>query len=391
MKLMTNYYIMYTIVDFFMIIFTVVILYRLGRYMGSEYEIKVIRGMFYCYLAAVAFDIIWVLAYSGIISDNAYLSASANMGYWISMSIGCYCWMLFVMSRLHPSFVYGRKLKIVITAPIILCCILDILSLKTGFIFSAGPGSNSGGSLFWLQDVIQYSYLLVPAVNALFCAVIARTRSQRVEYLTYSFSMLVPIAAAFVDAYLPMVTPIGIMSIFVVILILFLMIQNSQINNDALTQLNNRRRMDQYLEEKIGDATEKQPVTMFIMDVNRFKSINDTYGHVEGDEALKIVAVSLKKAAEKYNAFAARYGGDEFCLILSGTKYMPREIEEGVDKILQDAQKNRTDKGYTLTVSIGHAVCTDPLTDVGALIRLADEMLYRRKSEWYAKDIVQPK
>ena len=382
---MDYYYLMYVIVDVFLIIFTLIILLRLGSNIGSEYEIKVIRRMIYCYIIAVAADMVWALGTGSLISSEKRIVVLSNMVYWMAMSIGCYCWLLFVMARLHPTFVYGRWLKIVIIAPIALCCFLDAASLKTGWVFSSMSGSVSDGPLFGVQSTIEYAYLILPALDALRCAIITPAKTRKKELLTYCLSMLIPLAAAVLDARLPMTTPIGSMSIFVVILILFLMIQNSQINNDALTQLNNRRRMDGYLEDRIGDASDKQPLVLFIMDVNKFKNINDTYGHVEGDEALKIVALCLKKAAEKYNAFVARYGGDEFCLIVLGTKYMPREIEGGVNKILQDAQKDRTDKGYNLTVSIGHAVCTNPLTDIGALIKLADEMLYRRKEEWYAK------
>jgi diguanylate cyclase (GGDEF)-like protein len=380
---MVDYYLMYIIVDVFLIIFTLIILFRLGSNIGSEYEIKVIRRMIYCYITAVAVDMVWALGTGSMIPAEGLVIGLANMVYWMAMSVGCYCWLLFIMARLHPTFVYGRWLKIVMITPIALCCFLDVASLKTGWIFSPLAGGTSDGPLFGVQSAIEYAYLILPALDALRCAIITHSKTQRKELLAYCFSMLIPLAAAVLDASLPMATPIGSMSIFVVILILFLMIQNSQINNDALTQLNNRRRMDGYLEDRIGDASEKQPLILFIMDVNKFKNINDTYGHVEGDDALKTVAAALKKAAERFNAFVARYGGDEFCLIVFGAKHGPEEVEAGMHQIMAAVQSAGGDKDYTLTLSIGYAVCTDPETAASTLIKRADEMLYKEKKAWY--------
>ena len=87
-----------------------------------------------------------------------------------------------------------------------------------------------------------------------------------------------------------------------------------QIYNDALTGLNNRRRLDQFLEEHLEISSKDRPVSLLLMDVNGFKKINDKFGHIEGDAVLKMVGTVLKLAAADFDAFAARYGGDEFCL-----------------------------------------------------------------------------
>ena len=170
-----------------------------------------------------------------------------------------------------------------------------------------------------------------------------------------------------------------------VILVLFFAIQNGQINNDALTGLNNRRKMDQYLEDRLMNASEKRRIAVFLMDINNFKNINDTYGHVEGDNALREFAAVLKKSADRYNAFAARYGGDEFCLIISLSAETPDEIAKGVHDILRDEQTKRSMKNelYELSVSIGYAVCTDEKTSAEALVKIADKMLYDQKQKWY--------
>ena len=72
-----------------------------------------------------------------------------------------------------------------------------------------------------------------------------------------------------------------------------------------------------------------------MIDVDKFKTINDTYGYIEGDFALKVVAESLKKTAAQYGAFAARYGGDEFCIILPESGAEPEEIIKNYKKVVK--------------------------------------------------------
>ena len=387
---MTENYLTYVMTEVFMIIFAVIILLRLNMNMGSEYETKIMKKMIYSYLIIVAADIFWALNAAGTIHAGDTVIGVSNCIYWSFQSLGCYYWLLFVESRLHPTFVYSRKLRICITAPIVICCLLNIISIFTEWVFISFSAGNGIGPLFWVVAGIEYIYLIIPAGDSFRCAFRNDSRSQRSEYITYFVCMLIPLAAGAVENLFPN-GPIAVLSIFVVILVLFLTIQNKQIYNDALTGLNNRRRMDKYLEERIDDVSEAHPLAIFLMDINGFKSINDNYGHVEGDRALKLVAVALRKAAEKYGAFTARYGGDEFCLIAMLSRHTPEEIENGVHRILEDIQDDLYAENfeYRLSFSIGYAVCTNPKDNEDMLLKKADQLLYERKNEWYREIVSQ--
>ncbi len=88
------------------------------------------------------------------------------------------------------------------------------------------------------------------------------------------------------------------------------------ISIDPLTQLNNRNRMEQHLFE----CVRSQDVNMhlLVLDVNRFKKINDEHGHAQGDLALKSIANCLKESCIEKSDFIARYGGDEFVIVYKG-------------------------------------------------------------------------
>lgn len=119
-----------------------------------------------------------------------------------------------------------------------------------------------------------------------------------------------------IEGSLPL-TPIVPLGTFLPIHLAFLEIQNGEIYSDALTGLNNRRRMEIYLQDKIHNTSEEKPFRIHMIDVNDFKQVNDKFGHIVGDRALQLVADALRNVAGQMHGFCARYGGDEFVLILN--------------------------------------------------------------------------
>lgn len=100
--------------------------------------------------------------------------------------------------------------------------------------------------------------------------------------------------------------------------------KNEQLNDlshtDALTGLKNRRFFDSTLSAEWTRAMrEQKPLSLLIIDVDHFKKVNDTHGHVGGDELLRIIADILEKALHRATDFGIRYGGDEFAVILANT------------------------------------------------------------------------
>ena len=149
---------------------------------------------------------------------------------------------------------------------------------------------------------------------------------------------------------------------------------------DVLTGLPNRRHGIERLEQEWAIAIRSgQPVCCLMVDVDHFKSINDTYGHHFGDEALKIVAASLRHAARKQDV-VCRLGGEEFLVICTNTneqacfQYAERLRQHVATQPLQ--VQNKT---LHITVSIGLSV-NSKLKNVEAMMHLADERLYAAKA-----------
>lgn len=157
----------------------------------------------------------------------------------------------------------------------------------------------------------------------------------------------------------------------------------AQVNQDGLTGLPNRRKLDEQV-DLLGAQLSRRPIpfAVIMMDVDLFKLYNDTYGHLAGDDALRLVAEVLTLQVRRETDMAGRFGGEEFLILLSGPSFgAAREIAEGIRQgILQKNLPHRSTDQGVLSASFGvawKAVCSRE--DLQALIRLADACLYEAK------------
>ncbi len=153
---------------------------------------------------------------------------------------------------------------------------------------------------------------------------------------------------------------------------------------DELTGLPNRRALDAALDREIRRAArEKLPLSILMIDIDHFKSVNDQYGHSVGDEVLHRVGQMIATACRRAGDLAARYGGEEFILLLpSTTPEDARKVAENVRMdILQMAPSSSVPDMRPVSVSIGVASSTAgaPLSCDDVLKR-ADQALYAAKN-----------
>src|ERR1700730_831134 len=148
---------------------------------------------------------------------------------------------------------------------------------------------------------------------------------------------------------------------------------------DPLTGLYNRRLFSETFEKELNRGRRYgTPLGLVVLDLHRFKEVNDKHGHPRGDEVLRAAAATLKKAL-RTSDYAFRIGGDEFALILPPTDAAPslaltRRVETVFAEMLQPLQ-------LAVSVSMDHGVANFPqdAEQADQLIRIADERLYRLK------------
>lgn len=156
-------------------------------------------------------------------------------------------------------------------------------------------------------------------------------------------------------------------------------------NSDGLTGLSNRRHFDEYLElEWRRSLRDQTQLSLLMIDVDYFKSYNDSFGHVEGDEALRKVAAAIRDASSRPSDLPARYGGEEFVLVLpntspGGARLLAEKLRQTVAAL--KIPHTTPAEGSSLTISIGLATMVPQAgSDCRLLISAADRGLYLAKN-----------
>lgn len=200
-------------------------------------------------------------------------------------------------------------------------------------------------------------------------------RSQRKQIATFPLCLIAGWLFTLIERNIPALC----VCITVELLCLQIGSANRQILIDKLTQVNNRQNLNGYLLNKLRQHPEE--LYLMMIDLDSFKSVNDNYGHLEGDAALVRVAVALKQACKdcRKHPYIARYGGDEFIIV---TEMAEKEVRELCARIHTTLRKLNEDAGvpYALNLSIGYAAWKEEMTP-NELISAADTELYKSKKE----------
>ncbi|MEA1988499.1 MAG: sensor domain-containing diguanylate cyclase [Pseudomonadota bacterium] len=164
---------------------------------------------------------------------------------------------------------------------------------------------------------------------------------------------------------------------------------------DGLTGLSNRRALQEYLIKEWAHWQRNQtPFSMLMIDIDCFKDFNDTYGHMTGDDCLKQVANILNTNVKRTNDMAARFGGEEFLIVLSGIH--SHEAIKVAENIRTDIQNlaiphSASTCHSTVTVSIGVSSCDGHCDSSQHTIEEADKALYQAKEQGRNRTVLYQK
>jgi len=154
---------------------------------------------------------------------------------------------------------------------------------------------------------------------------------------------------------------------------------------DQLTGIPNRRSFNLQVNKEWGrNMRDKKPLSLMILDIDRFKVFNDTYGHQQGDEVLRIIATTLKESLRRSSDFAARWGGEEFVILLpntdmNGALVNAERIRENIEQT-SITISNGNSVGLTVSIGVTTIIPTQDLNQ-SELISQADRALYSAKEK----------
>ena len=293
-----------------------------------------------------------------------------------------FAWVLYVEGTLSTDLrAAGRRISIA-SIPLILLMIALIVNLKYPFIFKIDAKNVYHRDYgFYFYGFLTYAYLIYGSIRALIKAKGAAWVDDRRRYYTMAFFAVLPSLGGFIQLFFYGVSLNWILASISTLLV-YIDAQNRQISTDPLTSLNNRRELSKFLLRETQDREPtKSGVSVIMMDVDGFKQINDTYGHFYGDGVLVNVSEILKSSCKNTNAFLARYGGDEFCIVL------PANSEVDAEEIIARVEMNISEWNRThaerrpIGLSIGYSTWSNLKdTSYETLIARADQRMYERKN-----------
>jgi len=161
-------------------------------------------------------------------------------------------------------------------------------------------------------------------------------------------------------------------------------ILRNQSNSDNLTGLYNRHYLNKKMDNLfIQNDIKSKLINLIMVDIDFFKEYNDTYGHVQGDKAIKSIGSKIQEISRRYEVRAYRYGGDEFLITdhklnKQDLKKLGNEINEEIEKLKLENQKSPLSEYITVSVGITR-VKLEKSCNQNKLIKKVDNALYESK------------
>lgn len=297
--------------------------------------------------------------------------------YHAALCIGVFAWCGYADTECRGTLFQSKKTLIIPAIPLLALLAMVFSNLFTHQLFEiTEEGVYQRHSLFQLEMAAMVACTMVFSVRLILHShgeTDPVKRGHELLVATFSLALVLAWALTATGEQIPVICVVISMEL----LCLLMGTSTQQISLDKLTQVNNRQNLLSFLEYKLYNHDEK--LFLLMMDLDYFKAINDTYGHLEGDDALIRAASALKRACGSFKRrpYIARYGGDEFIVVVECTKSEADALVDSIRETL-DQLNEEAHRPYTLAFSIGMAEF-HPGMNANALIESADNALYEIK------------
>ncbi len=335
-------------------------------------------------------DMFWVLVDSGTIATTPFMLYLTNIVYYLAASAIAYVVSYFMVLYEGNKKIDELSIRILSAVPCLFNAFMIVTTpLHKMYIYVDGNGELVTGPLYPMLVTLILAYPVVVAIRAIYMAVLAENYAKRNMYKAIGFFPVFPVVFGIMQVFHTRI-PFLCFGLTIALLLTYIEFTDDLVSLDPLTKLNNRNELYRFMTAKMNSlkASGASGLYFMIMDIDSFKKINDTYGHNEGDHALKILAKVLKKVcSHTCNRFVARFGGDEFIVVAeTSDKHEVERICEEIHTMLHKAITTEQ-LPFDMDVSIGwtrYAKNVDK-ESINGLIERADAMLYEEKKTKHSK------
>lgn len=381
--MMNEYAILYLEINIFSLVLIGIILLKtrgLSQMVAqSNFAMSIIAEMVF-----FVSDTLFVLVNDGVLPGGKPVMMACKEVYFLATAAMCFFWFIYFEYLRETRFVKRRRYVLYSTSILWLMAISLLANLFNHSLFYIDEsGVYRRGPFFILTYILSYSYVLIAFIRVMINLKRDKEATNKDLLIRLAFFPLFPGISGVLQFIFPRL-PIACATISLITLFLYLTWVDQLISLDPLTGLNNRKQLTHTFNNLSKSHEDQDKIRLYLIDVNHFKQINDTYGHLQGDNALKIIAEALKAACKGANrgTVIARYGGDEFVILVSENNNDETiDLKERIKEKLKELSKKRS-VPFELTVSVGSA-CSDNGDSLKDLILKADKAMYMEKKKYH--------
>lgn len=381
--MMNEYAILYLEINIFSLVLIGIILLKtmgLSQMVAqSNFAMSIIAEMVF-----FVSDTLFVLVNEGVLPGGKPVMMACKEVYFLATAAMCFFWFIYFEHLRETRFVKRRSYVLYSTSILWLMVIALLANLFNRSLFYIDEsGVYRRGPFFILTYILSYSYVLIAFIRVMINLKRDTDATNKDLLIRLAFFPLFPGISGVLQFIYPRL-PIACATISITTLYLYLTWVDQLISLDPLTGLNNRKQLTHTFNNLSKSHEDQDKIRLYLIDVNHFKQINDTYGHLQGDNALKIIAEALKAACKGANrgTLIARYGGDEFVILVSENNNDETiDLKERIKEKLKELSKKKS-VPFELTVSVGSA-CSDNGDSLKDLILKADKAMYMEKKKYH--------
>ncbi len=289
-----------------------------------------------------------------------------------------YLFLKITLERIGYVHLYeNRYFRYLLSFSVELSLMLIALSPFYGFAFTLNLfGEPVYGDFFIVLQAVITLFYFITIVACIIKLVRLNNFGEQfaiVEFLVYAVIMML-----FQLFYNPFINNYFMVAVTIIIILVFINLHENKIFIDALTGLNNRNRFMRYL-DSVMSSSSRMNFYLTYVDIDEFKKINDNFGHLTGDLALRTVAEGMRDLSMTTNAFFARIGGDEFAIISE------HESEDKLNSMLKELESIIHQKALAnlhdldLCISLGTTELGGLDKTMSEVIKIADRKMYLQK------------
>ena len=355
-----------------------ILLTKRRRVRFSSYDGKLFGLMCRICLALCVLESVGFLLDGKIFPGDREITLLLNTFVFLASVVIAYLWICYVDFKLFESHERLRRIYPIAAIPLLIICGLTVANLFVEVFFGVTQDNvYYRTTLVWIPYVVVYGYMTYGAV----LAYLYRKRTNRYLFMPV-VAFLIPIYLGSIIQLLCYGLALIFASVALGLTLLYINLQNEENFLDPLTNLYNRNYLLHYMEQINRQVRKGKQVTGIMLDVNDFKHINDTYGHIAGDGVLRAVGKILLQATGS-DSVVVRYGGDEFVILVEHSDQ--RRVQDILDCIDRELERYNASGEAPLPVSLSTGIAEFQTMDIFGFFQEMDRNMYTNERAFYLR------